>query len=71
MLYEFNALHLNAPKRIWTLIADVYAAALIIVAVTGLFVLKGRRGITGRCAVFTALGVLVPTAYWVYHLYLE
>lgn len=71
VLYEFNALHLNAPKRVWTVIADVYAAALILVACTGLFVLKGRRGITGRCAALTVTGALIPTIYWVYHLYLE
>ncbi len=71
VLYEFNALHLNTPKRVWTLIADVYAAALIVVAFTGLFVLKGRYGITRRCAVFTTIGVVLPAVYWVYHLLLE
>jgi uncharacterized protein len=71
VLFEMNQLHLNAPKRVWTLLADVYAAALLVLAVTGLFVLKGRTGITGRGAWLTALGVVVPAAYWLYHLYLE
>jgi hypothetical protein len=71
VLNEFNELHLNAPKGVWTLIADVYAAALILVAITGLFVLEGRHGITGRGAWLTAAGLLLPGAYWVYHLYLE
>jgi hypothetical protein len=70
VLFEFNQLHLNAPKRVWTYIADVYALALIVVAVTGLFVLKGRTGITGRGAWLTAIGVLVPMLYWLYHIYL-
>ena len=69
VLFEFNQLHLNAPKRAWTYIADVYALALIVVAITGLFVLKGRTGITGRGAWLTAIGVLVPVLYWLYHVY--
>ena len=71
VLFEVNQLHLNAPKKLWTYIADLYAVALIVVAVTGLFVLKGRLGITGRGAWLTAIGLLVPAVYWVYFLYLE
>ena len=71
VLKEFNDLHLNAPKGLWTWIADVYALSLILLAITGLFVLKGKHGITGRGAWLTAIGVLLPGAYWVYHLYLE
>jgi len=71
VLFEMNQMHLNAPKRVWTLVADVYAAALIVLAVTGLFVLKGRTGIKGRGAWLTAAGALLPAVYWVYHLYLE
>jgi uncharacterized protein len=71
VLFEMNQMHLNAPKRIWTLVADVYAVALVILAITGLFVLKGRLGVTGRGAWLTAIGVLLPAVYWVYHLYFE
>ena len=35
VLFEMNQMHLNAPKRIWTLVADVYAVALIVLAITG------------------------------------
>jgi len=71
VLKEFNDLHLNATKGIWTWIADLYALSLILLAITGLFVLKGKNGITGRGAWLTAIGVLLPTVYWIYHLYLE
>ena len=36
VLKEFNDLHLNAPKGLWTWIADIFAVALILLAVTGL-----------------------------------
>lgn len=68
VLYEFNQLHLNTPKGVWTAIADVYAVALILLAVTGMFVLKGRTGITGRGAWLVGAGVVLPAAYWVWYL---
>ena len=69
VLFEFNQLHLNTPKRLWTVVADAYAIALVVLALTGMFVLKGRTGITGRGAWLTAIGVLLPGLYWVYYLY--
>jgi hypothetical protein len=64
-----NQLHLNAPKRFWTVVVDLYAVALIVLAVMGMFVLKGATGIKGRGAWRTTAGVLPPAAYWVYDLY--
>jgi len=67
VLFEMNQLHLNRPKKLWTYIADLYAVALLVVAVTGLFVLKGKNGITGRGAWLTAIGVVIPIVYWIYY----
>lgn len=64
MLFELNQMHLNAGKGVWTAIADVYAVALIMMALTGIFVLRGKTGITGRGAWLVTLGVLVPVVYW-------
>ena len=64
VLYEMNQLHLNTPKGAWTWIADLYAVALLFVAATGLFVLKGRTRITGRGAWLTAAGIVIPAACW-------
>jgi hypothetical protein len=69
VLFEFNQLHVNAPKKAWTYIADAYALSLIIVAITGMFVLKGRTGISGRGAWLVSLGVLIPVGYWLLYLY--
>jgi hypothetical protein len=69
VLFEVNQLHLNAPKKAWTWIADLYALSLIVVAITGLFVLKGRKGITGRGAWLTLLGTLLPVGYWIWYQY--
>jgi uncharacterized protein len=66
VLYEMNQLHVNAPKGIWTFIADLYAVSLIFLAITGLFVLKGSTGLAGRGKWFVAIGIIIPVVYWVY-----
>ncbi|MHB0961822.1 MAG: PepSY-associated TM helix domain-containing protein [Gemmatimonadaceae bacterium] len=63
VLFEMNQLHLNHSKRAWTWIADIYAWALLLLAITGLFVIKGKHGITRRGAWLTAAG-FVPVVYW-------
>jgi len=68
VLHELNQLHLNEPKRAWTYVADLYALSLILLAITGLFVLKGRYGITGRGGWLTAAGALIPLGFWLVYL---
>lgn len=68
VFYESNLLHLNRIKGWWTLIADLYAAMLGIVAITGLFVLRGKKGITGRGAWLTSIGILVPVIFLIIYL---
>jgi hypothetical protein len=67
VLREANFLHLNHPKKLWTYFADAYAVALALLAVTGVFVLKGKKGITGRGAWLTGAGVVIPVVFlWLY-----
>lgn len=64
VLYALNQLHLNGPKRLWTVIADLYAAALILLALSGLFILKGPKGLWGRGIWFVGAGAAIPLVYW-------
>jgi hypothetical protein len=57
-----NYLHYN-PKKWWTVISDIYAISLILLATTGLFIIKGKNGIKGRGAWLTGLGIIVPVVY--------
>ncbi len=58
-----NWLHLNRGKRAWTLVADSYAMILIYLAVSGLFMIPGRKGLLGRGALIALLGAAVPVGY--------
>ncbi|MBE9481586.1 MAG: PepSY-associated TM helix domain-containing protein [Bacteroidetes bacterium] len=57
-----NYLHYN-PIKWWTWFSDIFAGALILIAISGLFILKGKKGITKRGAWLTILGILIPVIY--------
>jgi uncharacterized protein len=60
VIKEFNLLHYNNIKKFYTWFSDLYAVALIFLAITGLFVLRGKNGIIGRGAWLTAIGIILP-----------
>lgn len=65
---QVNFLHYNTPKKIWTWFSDLFAAGLIILAISGLFILKGKNGITRRGAWITAAGVVIPLVLLYFYL---
>jgi len=66
-LFQANFLHLNHPKKMWSWFADIYAIALALLAFTGLFMLRGKTGITGRGAWLVSAGMLIPLFFlWLY-----
>lgn len=63
VLFDLNFLHLNRGKGAWTWFADVYAGLLAFMAISGLFVLRGRTGLGGRGKWLVSVGVLLPLVY--------
>jgi hypothetical protein len=66
VLFEVNALHLNTLKGVWTYVADLFAVALIVLALTGMLMMKGDRGLLGRGKYFIAAGLSVPIGFVIY-----
>lgn len=60
-LHEANLLHLN-PKKWWLVFSDLFAGALIVITLTGLVVLKGRNGLSGRGKWLVGAGLAAPLA---------
>ncbi|TAJ15670.1 hypothetical protein DMA11_00245 [Marinilabiliaceae bacterium JC017] len=56
---QVNFLHYN-PGKLWKWFADLFAGALILLGISGLFILKGKNGITRRGAWLTSAGILIP-----------
>ncbi|UCF67614.1 MAG: hypothetical protein JSV80_17945 [Acidobacteriota bacterium] len=70
LLRDFNFLHLNHAKGIWTWLADVYALALLALAVSGVVILRGPQGLAGRGKWFLLGGALVPLVILLFLRYL-
>ena len=65
-LREMNWLHLNRGKQAWTFFADLFAVFLIFLATSGLFMIKGKKGVIGRGAIYVIAGIAVPVGYLFY-----
>jgi hypothetical protein len=63
LLFDLNFMHLNNGKGAWTVIADVYAGLLIVLALTGPLLVRGRKGLAGRGGVMMAVGIALPLVY--------
>lgn len=60
--YQVNYLHYN-PGKWWLVFSDIFAGALMLIAITGLFIIKGKNSITGRGLWLTLAGILVPIIF--------
>ena len=63
LLRDANFLHLNHARGLWTWFADAYAALLLFLALSGVFVLRGRNGLGGRGKWFVLAGFAIPLAF--------
>jgi uncharacterized protein len=68
VIKEFNLLHYNNIKKMYTWFSDLYAVGLILLAITGLFVLRGKNGLIGRGAWLTAIGIILPALFLFYYM---
>jgi uncharacterized protein len=66
---EVNFLHYNKPKKLWTWFSDLFAVSLIFLATTGLFMIQGKKGITGRGAWLAILGIIIPLIFLIIYLW--
>jgi len=58
-----NWLHKARGKKAWKYIADVYALFLLYLAISGIFMIKGKLGFKWRGATLIGSGVAVPVLY--------
>lgn len=57
LFYQANVLHRNSIKG-WKWAADVFAFFLIVITITGMFVVKGKYGLAKRGVWFIIAGIL-------------
>lgn len=59
VFYHANFLHYN-PNRWWNWFSDAFAIALVLFAITALFMVRGKKGAWGRGGIYIFLGILIP-----------
>ncbi|MDB1120749.1 PepSY-associated TM helix domain-containing protein [Klebsiella pneumoniae] len=61
-VYWINKLHYNKVKG-WSVMADFFAVSLIFFAFSGLIMVKGKNGISGRGKWYLLFGLIIPVLY--------
>jgi hypothetical protein len=62
-VYFMNKLHYNS-KTGWILMADIFAIALLLFALSGMFMVPGKKGIMGIGKWLIAIGIILPFLFF-------
>jgi Uncharacterized protein conserved in bacteria len=62
LIFWINKLHYNKVKG-WSIMADFFAVSLLFFAISGLFIVKGKKGLSGSGKWYLLVGLLIPALY--------
>ena len=65
VFYQTNYLHYN-PNSWWMWFSDIFAGALILLAISSIFMVRGKKGAWGRGGIYIALGILIPIFFLIF-----
>jgi len=65
VFYEVNYLHYN-PNSWWMWFSDIFAGALIFLAITSIFMVRGKKSAWGRGGIYIAAGIIIPVLFLIY-----
>lgn len=63
VLKAFNKLHLNEAHKAWVFFSDIYAALLLFLACSSLFMVKGRNSPWRKKSVWLISGIILPIIF--------
>ena len=68
LIYWINRLHYSSVKG-WVWVADCFAISIIALAITGLFIVKGKKGLAGSGKWYLIIGILIPILFGLFLLH--
>ncbi len=68
LLREMNLMHRNNLKQIWTWVSDIYALGLIILAITGMIILRGKFGFKRYGVWLVTAGIVIPVIIFIIYM---
>ncbi|MEK7433050.1 MAG: PepSY-associated TM helix domain-containing protein [Cyanobacteriota bacterium] len=63
ILHALNFLHKNKIKKAWVYYSDFFAISLLVIAISGIFMKKGKEGVLGKGGVISLAGIIAPLAF--------
>ena len=66
---EINFLHYNKPKQLWTWFSDIFGLSMVLLAISGIIMVKGKKGLRGSGGILLAIGIIIPLVFLVLYLW--
>lgn len=65
IFYQVNFLHYN-PNKWWMWFSDIFAGSLIFLAISSIFIVRGKKGAFGRGGIYIILGIIIPILFLIF-----
>jgi len=65
VFYQVNFLHYN-PNNWWKWFSDVFSGALIFLAITSFFMVRGKKGTWGTGGIYALAGIIIPLLFLIF-----
>ncbi len=59
VLTQLVDMHYN-PSELWTYFSDFFVLSLVVIVITGLFMIKGKKGMKGIGGLELLIGAIIP-----------
>jgi len=65
VFFQTNYLHYN-PNNWWMWFSDIFAGSLIFLALSSIFIVRGKKGAWGRGGIYIILGIIIPILFLIF-----
>lgn len=62
--FPINQLHRNSFRKLWTWISDTFAVSLILLSITGVFMMQGKYGLLKHGIYLVVAGTILPLIFY-------